>query len=199
MKVKQRTCRICRKKFEPIRAIQPVCQSYECMCTYAQGVANKAAIARKKKDARVHKEKLEAIKPLRDVIKDTQRFFNIYIRTRDVDKPCISCGRMHIPEKIGGAWDCGHFLGVGARPDLRFDEDNAHKQCKSCNGGAGQYAKKNHTVSQSYRINLIERIGIERVERLEGKPESKHYRVEDLKQIKIKFKEMTKALKLTQD
>jgi len=198
-KVKQKTCRECKIKFTPTRAIQPVCSNYECMCAYANKAAEKSAIARKKKEIRQHKEKLEAGKTVRERIKETQRFFNLYIRTRDYNKPCISCGREHIPEQIGGAWDCGHFLGVGARPDLRFDEKNAHKQCKSCNGGAGKYAKKNYTVSQSYRINLIERIGLAEVERLEGKPIEKRYRAEELDQLKIKYKELTKALKAQHD
>jgi hypothetical protein len=195
IKIKPKTCRECRDKYIPQRALQPVCDKYECKVAYAIKSAEKSAIAREKKARRETREKLAAIKPLRDQIKETQRIFNIYIRKRDADKPCISCSRFHIPEQIGGAWDCGHFLGVGARPDLRFDEANAHKQCKSCNGGAGKYARKNHTVSQSYRINLIDRIGLAEVERLEGPAIAKHYRAEELNQMKIYYKQKTKELK----
>jgi hypothetical protein len=195
LKIKTKPCKVCKEIFQPVRKIQPVCFNFDCMVAYANKSAEKAALAREKKARRETKEKLAAIKPLRDQIKETQRIFNIYIRKRDADKPCISCGRFHIPEQIGGAWDCGHFLGVGARPDLRFDEANAHKQCKSCNGGAGKYARKNHTVSQSYRINLIDRIGLAEVERLEGPAIAKHYRAEELNQMKIYYKQKTKELK----
>lgn len=195
IKIKPKTCKQCREIFIPHRKIQPVCDKFECKVAYCNKAAAKAAIAREKKAKREHKEKREKFKTAKERMPETQRFFNIYIRTRDADKPCISCGRAYIPEQIGGAWDCGHYLGVGARPDLRFDEANAHKQCKSCNGGAGKYARKNYTVSQSYRINLIERIGLAEVERLEGPAVPKHYTADDLNELKIKYKRMTKELK----
>jgi hypothetical protein len=193
IKIKPKSCKQCGDKFTPQRPLQMVCGA-PCAIAYGNKLKERKAADEAKKAKREHKEKLERIKPLRERVKETQRFFNIYIRTRDADKPCISCGRFNIPEQIGGSWDCGHFLGVGARPDLRFDEANAHKQCKTCNGGAGQYARKNHTVSQSYRINLIERIGLAEVERLEGPGEAKHYTADDLNQLKIKYKQLTKLL-----
>jgi hypothetical protein len=52
---------------------------------------------------------------------------------------------------FGGQWDCGHFMGVGARPELRFEEKNAYRQCKACNGGSGRFAAKNATVHARYR------------------------------------------------
>lgn len=190
----KRKCKSCGEIFQKVRPLQSCC-NVPCAIAHANKLK---AINAAKEQVLVRREtkvKLDAMKGVKERTKETQRFFNLYIRMRDFDKPCISCGREYIPEQIGGAWDCGHFLGVGARPDLRFDESNAHKQCKSCNGGAGKYARKNYTVSQSYRINLIERIGLPEVERLEGKPEPKHYRAEELNQIKIKYKELTKELK----
>ena len=35
---------------------------------------------------------------------------------RDFDKPCVSCGNYH-----QGQWHAGHYLTVGARPELRFE------------------------------------------------------------------------------
>jgi len=171
---------VCRKKFEPIRAIQPVCQSYDCMCTYAQGVANKAAIARKKKDARVHKEKLEAIKPKADYLKEAQREFNKWIRLRDEKLPCISCQRFHT-----GQYHAGHLRSIGSAPHLRFNESNVHKQCSACN---------NHLSGNAlnYRRNLISKIGLEAVEALESDQTPKYYTIDDIKAIKIKYKELIK-------
>ena len=35
--------------------------------------------------------------------------FNQFIRLRDHDQPCISCGETHSPDLHGGQWDCGHL------------------------------------------------------------------------------------------
>lgn len=75
-----------------------------------------------------------------DYIKKAQSAFNAFIRERDEGKPCPSCGTYHPPMIFGGQWDCGHFMGVGARPELRFEEKNAYRQCKACNGGSGRFA-----------------------------------------------------------
>jgi hypothetical protein len=195
LKIKPKTCRECHDKYIPQRALQPVCDKYECKVSYAIKSAEKAALAREKKAKREHKERRELAKTARERMPETQRFFNQFIRARDFDKPCISCGKYFDNPIFGGAYDCGHYLGVGARPDLRFDEANAHRQCKSCNGGAGQYARKNYTVNQAYRINLIERIGLAEVERLEGPGKPKHYTADELNQLKIYYKQKTKELK----
>lgn len=126
--------------------------------------------------------------------KEAQKVFNKYIRIRDKDDPCISCGRTEVEWTRGGAWDCGHYLTVGGYPELRFNEDNAHKQCKSCNGGSAKYAKKGKTVSDDYRERLIKKIGIEKVERLEGPHEAKNYTIEDYISIKEIYNQKLKEL-----
>ena len=73
------------------------------------------------------------------------------------------------------------FHGVGARPELRFEEKNAYRQCKACNGGSGRFAAKNATVHARYRETLIEWYGLPLVEWLEGPHEAKHYSKEDRK------------------
>jgi len=85
-------------------------------------------------------------------------------------------------------------LTVGAYPELRFEKLNSHKQCKSCNGGSGKYTKKNHTVANQYRINLINKIGIEKVEWLEGPHQAKHWSIEDIKEIKKMYANKAKEL-----
>ena len=54
------------------------------------------------------------------------RYFSKYIRQRDIDKPCITCGK-YTDQK-----DCGHFISRRFEP-VRFDENNAHGQCLKCN------------------------------------------------------------------
>jgi hypothetical protein len=186
--MKPKICKACKHKFTPSKPLQYVCD-YKCAIAYANTLAEKNKRAEALKSRRETKQKLEKMKGVRELTRETQPIFNLYIRMRDADKPCISCG------KYFDTWDCGHFLGVGARPDLRFDEMNAHKQCKSCNSGSGNHARKRYTVAQDYRIKLIERIGLAEVERLEGPYEPKRYREDDLNEIKIIYRQKIKALK----
>ena len=146
----------------------------------------------KQKHAREKQEYYDKHRPTR--LKAAQDAFNAYIRKRDELKPCISCETGFIPNQVGGSWDCGHYLTVGAFPELRFEETNASKQCKKCNGGAGKYTKKNHSVIKQYRINLIERIGLDKVEWLEGPHEQVKLTAMDLKDIELKYKKKLKEL-----
>ena len=119
-------------------------------------------------------------------MRDAQRAFNAYIRARDVDLPCISCGDF-TPMTRGGDYDCGHYRSVGANPELRFEELNAHKQCKRCNSHlSGNIV--------NYRIGLLMRIGEEKVAWLEGPHEPKKYTIEDLKAVIATYRAKLKAL-----
>ncbi|HDL5482293.1 TPA: recombination protein NinG, partial [Mannheimia haemolytica] len=100
---------------------------------------------------------LEKLKSRSAWLKDLQNIFNKFIRLRDKDLPCISCGRHH-----QGQWHAGHYKTVGGNPELRFNEDNVHRQCSVCNNHL-------HGNIVNYRVNLIEKIGLERVEFLERK------------------------------
>jgi len=133
-------------------------------------------------------------------LRAASKAFNLYIRIRDELKPCISCDRpfseigKNDAWKPGGAWDAGHYLSVGAFPELRYEETNVHKQCKSCNGGAGKYTKKNHSVTKEYRIKLIERIGLEKVLWLESHHGPKKYKVDELIEIERIYNKKAKLL-----
>ena len=62
------------------------------------------------------------------------RLFAGYIRVRDKDKPCISCGEYRDLE-------AGHFY-PRANLVLRWDEMNVHGQCLACN----RYRDGNHSA-----------------------------------------------------
>jgi hypothetical protein len=85
--------------------------------------------------------------------------FQRYVRYRDSDErgyaKCISCGRVYPVKQMDG----GHYE---QRSNLatELDEDNVHAQCKRCNGPL-----QGNTVA--YRMRLVERIGVERVSRVE--------------------------------
>ena len=97
----------------------------------------------------------QKIKSRSEWLDDLQSWVNKFIRLRDKNEPCISCGRYH-----QGQYHAGHYRSRGACPELRFNEDNIHKQCAPCNN-----QKSGNAIE--YRINLVKKIGIERVEFLE--------------------------------
>ena len=199
----------CRKKFKPVRPFQKGC----CMdCDYeiamaavmkkreqAAAKAKRDAVEKAKQKRRDLRERKAQLKSRNDWVKEAQAEFNKFIRLRDASEPCISCGEVNPPMLHGGQWDCGHYLSVGSHPELRFEELNAYKQCKSCNGGAGRYAGKNRTVSQKYRENLIQKIGLTKVEWLEGPHDAKHYTIDDLKEITAKYKAKCKQLQIKRE
>jgi hypothetical protein len=196
--MRPKRCRVsgCGAIFTPTRSFQKWC-SPDCavvLARQAQEKQRKSLAQRERREIKVRKERLKSVG---DYTKEAQTEFNRFIRERDKDQPCICCGSYGSDEDwlTGGKWDAGHFLSRGAYPELRFDEDNCHKQLKTCNGGSGKYAAKGRTVAQGYRERLIQKIGQERVDRLEGPHEPKRYTVEDLKAIKAEYRAKTKELK----
>ena len=190
-----RKCKTCRQPFKPTyNTIQPTC-SVPCAIEYTRQAHQKS---RKEADKAFKKKFRDSDRPWH--IKTLEKIFNKFIRLRDDGDNCISCGRTDADVKrtdgwkTGGAWDCGHFLSVGSHPELRFCELNAYRQCKSCNGGSGKYTKKRHTVSKEYRINLVARIGLDKVEWLEGPHEPAKYTIPELqemiKEYRAKIREM---------
>lgn len=145
--LKPKRCRICARDFTPISSMSKVC-SVPCSLRFAWDVARKKA-EREVREAR------QKAKSRGDHLADLQDAFNAWVRARDAGQPCISCGRMH-----KGRWHAGHYRSVGAAPELRFEPLNVHLQCAPCN----LYLSGNLTA---YRINLIEKIGLEKVQWLE--------------------------------
>ena len=172
--IKDKTCKICKVKFTPTRPLQSVC-SPNCAYTHAKAVRVKT----ERKETREAKVRL---KSKSEWLKEAQTVFNQYIRLRDKDLPCISCQRFHT-----GQYHAGHYLTTGAHPELRFDEVNVHKQCSACNN----YLSGNIV---EYRINLINKIGIDAVNYLESKHQPKHYTIEDIKTLKAIYREKVKTL-----
>lgn len=171
-------------------------------CASRWGMENRAKgtkVLERERRADTRDRKL-ALKTRRDHEKDAQREFNRFIRLRDHADGCISCGasREQVESeqgwKVGGAWDCGHFLSVGSHPELRFDEDNAHKQCKACNAGSFKFSRKGRTVAQEYESRLVVKIGQERVDRLKGPHPMQKRSVEDLIQLKKKYAKLSNDL-----
>lgn len=138
--------------------------------------------AERAKAASHRKRKLD-VKPLSYWMKRAQTAFNAWVRARDAGQPCISCGRHH-----QGQYHAGHYRPAGSNPDLRFEPDNCHLQCMPCNS----HLSGNLTA---YRPALIAKIGMDRVEWLEGPHEQKRYRREDYQAIEDEYKTKLKELK----
>jgi hypothetical protein len=181
-KVKMKKCRVCKEPFMPRTTIQPCCYKYECQVTYATAYALKAETRRKSAERKKTREAKERIKTRSERLKEAQQWFNKYIRLRDMEAPCISCGRFH-----SGQYHAGHYRTVGANPELRFNELNVHKQCSACN---------NHLSGNivQYRMALVRKIGLDAVAMLEGKHEAKHYTNEEIDEIKAKYKSLCREL-----
>lgn len=191
-------CKACKEPFvvDRSRPLQSAC-GVQCAIALTNAGKEKARKAREAKERAEHRVAKERIKTRAEWMREAQTEFNAFIRLRDKDLPCICCGSYGPNEDwlTGGKWDAGHFLGRGAFPELRFVEDNVHKQLKTCNGGSGKFASKARTVSQGYRERLILKIGIDRVEFLEGPHEPKRYTIEDLKAIKAEYRAKVRELK----
>jgi hypothetical protein len=164
--VKKKKCRICRTEFPPFSSTQVICGP---KCAIELIYQN-----REKEFKRETKRLKEKIKTKAQWLREAQQSFNRYIRARDEGQACISCQQ---PPKKKNA---GHWLSAGAHPELRFNEDNCHLQCEHCNS----YLSGNQI---RYRAHLIEKIGQERVDWLEGPHDAKHYTIDDLKEIKATY------------
>jgi hypothetical protein len=91
-------------------------------------------------------------KPLPKLLKQAQIVFNKWIRERDKDLGCISCG--------GSVDHAGHYFAQGSNSALRFDEMNVNGQCVGCN-------TYKHGNLINYRKGLVKRYGKEETEQFE--------------------------------
>lgn len=164
-----RKCKICGEPFKPTYStLQKEC-SYKCMAD----AARERRVKTERKELRVRRAQ---IKTRAQWLRETQAVFNKFIRLRDANEPCISCGRHH-----SGQYHAGHYRTVGSHPELRFSELNCHKQCAPCNNH-----KSGNIVE--YRISLSAKIGADNLYWLEGPHEPKKYTIDDLKLIKAEYK-----------
>ena len=178
--MKEKKCSECKQPFKPTRQLQPTCNKYDCLVSYAE-----KHLSKKKKEKETKARK--ALKQFNDsdinlVKRLAQKVFNTYIRMRD-GKICISCGFVG----DGRQFHAGHFKPRGGNAYLAFNELNVHSQCSICN---------NHLSGNlvPYRANLIIKIGLEEVEKLESsniiiKHDVEYYQ-EIIKKYRLKIKNM---------
>lgn len=78
------------------------------------------------------------------LLEKAQYVFNKWIRQRDHDKGCISCGHK--------VTEAGHYFNRGHYSALRFNEVNVNGQCTGCNC-------HKHGNLIAYRQGLVRRYG----------------------------------------
>jgi len=142
----------------------------------------------KQEERQETKRRKAELKTIPELKREAQTVFNQWIRLRDKGSPCISCGKPDNQNGYQMGRDAGHYRSVGSAPHLRFEENNVHAQCVHCN----QYLSGNVI---GYRLGLIERIGIEEVERLESDNRVHKWTREELIEIRARYVAKLKELR----
>lgn len=178
-------CKVCQCAYTKTRPLQTVC-SPPCALVLARKATEKAHAKEQAKDRKETRQKLDAMQTKPQLTKKAQTAFNAFIRARDAGKPCISCGTPLSNEP--NTYDAGHYRSVGSAPNMRFVEENCHGQCKHCNN----YLAGNHV---EYRKRLVERIGLQAVERIEADQTVRKYTREGLEEIAKHYRAEARRLK----
>jgi len=150
-KLNKRLCKQCKKEFQKTSPLQSCC-SVACAIERSYDL-NKAK--REKLLCDKVKEMKKSLMRKGDYIRIFQAVFNTFIRIRDRDLGCVSCG-----VKVCEEFHAGHYI-ASTYQYLRFNPLNVHKQCSKCN----THLRGNLIP---YRIELIKRIGLKEVEKLEN-------------------------------
>jgi len=180
MKAANRRCKQCRKKVPAesafVTQLRAFC-SFDCLQSFTSSDQGRKTIA--KSYLAETRERKEKLKTRSDYMKEATKAFNAYVRARDDEDACISCGNYTLDDLYGGGWDAGHYRSTGSAPHLRFNLHNCHKQCVKCNRFlSGNVAE--------YRKGLIRKIGIEKVEALESMNQVESMRINEEYLIRLK-------------
>ncbi|PHM58927.1 protein ninG [Xenorhabdus stockiae] len=190
---RQRKCKICSEKFQPVFPNEQWCsqehkEEYAIQLYRQKNKKEEQARQRERRQKEVaNRDKLKArklaIKPRSYWIQQAQRAVNAYIRERDRDLPCVSCGTY-----TSSQWDAGHYRTTLAAPQLRFDERNIQRQCIVCN-----QHKSGNIVP--YRVELIRRIGQAAVDAIESNHDRHRWTIEECQSIRDEYKEKLRELR----
>jgi hypothetical protein len=149
-------------------------------------IERKALRAKKQvqKDERVKDNVIrEKLKTLGQYESDAKKEIQKWVRKRDSNLPCISCGTF-----TSDLWDGGHFKKAEIYSGVIFDEMNIHRQCRKCNRFLGGN-------ELNFREGLIARYGEDYVLNIEKKAlETRNYKFnkEELKELREKYRLLNK-------
>jgi Bacteriophage Lambda NinG protein len=161
--------------------MQAVCGT---RCARAKVNADKRAA--KASERASDRKSREAQKTLPQLKAECKAWMHLWVRLRDKDKGCISCGEPLQGPAIGGAFDAGHYRSVGSAHHLQFDPLNVHGQCKYCNCQLSGDPVR-------YRIGLIARIGLQAVEELDYDETPRKYTRQQVRDLREHYKALAKA------
>lgn len=182
--VKEKKCRECGDKFTPAMTTQSVCGP-ACAIAQAKKKVSMEKAQKQRSERKESRARVESVQPLSYYHKKAQAAFNGFIRARDAGQPCISCGK---PDDGSHQRHASHYKSVGSSRELRYDEMNVHAACSVCN---------NHLSGniQGYTPALIEKIGINEFDRLNGPQKSKKWSREELNEITSKYRKKAKEIR----
>ena len=171
-------CKNCKNKFEQVRFNQKFCLEPECVRVWVE--------SEKAKQWKKTKQKAKQdLMTLSDYLKLAQQVFNKYINLRDNGLPCISCDK-----PITGRVNASHFWNANNHYNVRFNEDNVHSSCITCN----QFLSGNLL---EYRTRLISKIGEQRFNILEAEArKTRKFTKGELKEIIAIYKKKIKEIEL---
>jgi len=181
MKPKKRKCSVCKNYFEQYNSLVSWC-SPKCGFKLSQSKLKEKESREWKERKKVLKEK---VKTLGQYEAEAKASFQLWVRLRDKNLPCISCAEHK--ELVDG----GHYFKAELFSGLIFNEKNVHKQCRKCNRFLGGNEIQ-------YRIGLVKRFGEDYVNQLEQESIDKRvykYTKQELIEIKKKYDLKIKELK----
>jgi hypothetical protein len=175
------------ERFTPFTSFTKWCSP---ACGVSVALANVAKIKAKeltKTRSANHKSKREFLEgDKRHVGKQARAYFHRWVKWRDRGLPCCACGKSMsgLPE-----WDkhASHYRPSKMNSAIRYHEDNINLGCSHCN--------RHRAGNESeYRVRLVEKIGIERVEWLDVQRHVKKWEIEELRDIRDDYKARLKSL-----
>ena len=171
--MKPKKCKVCLITFEPKQFAQCIC-SIPCAIIHAKNLKAQKEQREWNAEKKIIKEKL---KTLGQYEAEAKTSFQKYIRMRDINRECISCG---IGEN--NLWDGGHYKKAEIYSGVIFDTHNCHKQCRKCN----RFLNGNEL---NYRQGLIKRYGLDYADKIEQKAnETRNYKYTKAELIAKKLK-----------
>lgn len=140
-KQRKKKCVNCGKSFMPFKTTQRVC-STKCAMEWS-----KARKQEQREHLELFEKEIKDKKKLKSALETTRLIVHEAVRLRDKGKPCISCQTPYQSD-----FQAGHYFKAELYSELRYDFNNIHGQCKSCN----MYYEGN---LNGYSIWLPQRIG----------------------------------------
>ena len=157
----KRKCKSCRK-FKPVETGIVAGLGFFCSndCRVDFGINNAAKVRDKAKEQKAKEQKKKDVKRTKELMTrrewydKLQALVNQYVKIRDTNEPCCTCGNTNPNIK----YDAGHFIPQKGVDPRRFELTNIHKQCSlNCNQyGSGKRAEYRDFIANKYGVEHLE-------------------------------------------